>query len=66
MSKLLLQVCSCSFLISQTSKESGGVTVGKDDKKTQKLDHLKFEIAQEMGIASSEKTQPPQKEIKNS
>lgn len=39
--------------------------MGKRDQELKKLEHLKFEIAQEMGIAGSDKSPPPQKEIKN-
>ncbi|MGI6468876.1 MAG: hypothetical protein ACOX0Q_07700 [Syntrophomonadaceae bacterium] len=36
------------------------------DKELKKFEHLKFEVAQEMGIKGGDKSPPPQKEIKKS
>lgn len=38
----------------------------KNDDRSKKLEHIKFEVAQEMGISGSKKPSPAQKEIKNS
>lgn len=40
--------------------------MSKADDKSKKLEHIKFEVAQEMGISKPKKPSPARKENKNS